>query len=116
MNKGKKEYSEDDVICHRCIKDYALREIFESEGSKEVCALCGMKNVGVTVRELAGIVDPIIRENFKLGHFERRYGSGDDDGYWEEQQGEDLSYVLQEILGQYGQVLVDIEHSYFYRR
>lgn len=100
MAHEKSKYDEDDAICVECIEDHDLRELIKAEGSKGKCALCGNENMSVTIKELAEIIDPYIREHFAHGKYERRYGSGDDDGYWEEQQGEDLSYVMQEMLGQ----------------
>lgn len=94
------KYDEDDAICVACIDDSGLRELIKAEGSKATCALCGNNNISVTIMELAKIVDPYVREHFHHGGYIRRYGSGDDDSYWEEQQGEDLSYVIQEMLGQ----------------
>src|SRR5438093_10673411 len=101
MAKPEKEFDEDDAVCVDCIEDDAVREIVKSEGAKQVCAVCGRKNVAVSIKDLARIIDPYVREHYQPGPFERRYGAGDDDGYWEERQGEDLSYVTQEIVGQY---------------
>jgi hypothetical protein len=100
MVRKKSKYDENDAICVECIEDHGLRDLIKTEGSKRICVLCGNKNMSVTIKELADIIDPYIREHFTHGGYERRYGAGDDDGYWEEQQGEDLSYVIQEILGQ----------------
>lgn len=101
MAETKKTYDEDDVVCVDCIEDDALREIVKSEGTKQGCSVCENKNVAVSIKDLARIIDPYMREHYQPGPFERRYGPGDDDGYWEEQQGEDLSFALQDITGQY---------------
>ena len=100
MAEAQKEFDEDDFVCVDCIEDDALREIIQSHGAKQVCAVCGDTNVAVSIKELAQIVDPYVREHYQPGPYERRYGPGDDDGYWEEQQGEDLDFVLQDITGQ----------------
>lgn len=98
---GKKDHSADDMICLQCITDRKLREIINSEGSKKTCCICGKRNIGITIKKLAEIIDPVFRAHFAPGEFERVYGDGDGDSYWEERQGEDLSYVLQELLGQH---------------
>lgn len=94
------KYDEDDAVCVGCIEDAALRDLVESEGQEDACAICGKTNVCVTIKHLAEIIDPYIREHYAHGRFERRYGSGDDDGWWEEQQGDDLSFVVQDMIGQ----------------
>jgi hypothetical protein len=94
------QFDIDDVICQECIEDRGLRECLRSEGSEATCSLCGNENISVTIVELAAIIDPVLRQHFMHGEFVRRYGPGDDDRYWEEQQGIDLSSVLQELLGQ----------------
>jgi hypothetical protein len=96
----KKTYDEDSAVCFKCIEDTVLREYVRTEGEKQVCVECGKSNRAVSVKDLASFIDPVIREHFKPGHFERRYGSGDDDSYCEEQQGDDLSYIVQEVVGQ----------------
>ncbi len=103
-------YDEDDAVCVACIEDLALRELVQAEGTKQNCVECGESNVAISIKDLASLIDPFIREHYRHGPFERRYGPADDDGYWEEQQGEDLSNVLQEVVGQYfdfNDVLVD---------
>jgi hypothetical protein len=71
---------------------------------------CGKKNSAISIKDLAALIDPYIRAHYRPGPHERRFGEGDDDSYWEEQQGEDLSSVVQEVVGQYfefTEVLVD---------
>ncbi len=98
---GQKDHSEEDMICLKCITDRKLREIINSAGSKKTCCICGKRNIGITIKELAEIIDPVFRAHFAPGESERVYEDGDGDRYWEEQQGEDLSYVLQELMGQH---------------
>jgi hypothetical protein len=101
MAETKKTYDEDDAVCIDCIEDDALRELVRSEGKKQVCVECGEKNTAVSIKDLAAFIDPYMREHYRPGPYERRYGPGDDDSYREEQQGEDLSYVVQDVIGQY---------------
>jgi hypothetical protein len=101
MAEPAKNYDEDDAVCVDCIEDEALRELVEAEGHDQICVECGERNTAVSIKDLAALIDPYIREHYEPGPYERRYGAGDDDSYWEEQQGEDLSSVVQDIVGQY---------------
>lgn len=100
MPEPEKTYHEDDAVCVDCIEDEALRELVRAEGHDQACVECGKANTAVSIKDLAALIDPYIRENYKPGPYEPQYGSVDDDSYVEEQQGEDLSYVLQDIVGQ----------------
>jgi len=95
------KYDEDDAVCFACIEDVALCELVRAEGYDQTCVECGEERTAVSIKCLAALIDPYIREHYKPGPFERRYGTGDDDSYWEEQRGEDLSSVVQDIVGQY---------------
>jgi len=101
MTPEKKIYDEDDAICVECIEDDGLRELVRSEGEKQECSVCGDEDLAVSIKGLAEILDPYLREHYRHGHLERRYGRGDDDSYIEEQQGEDLDFIIQEMTGQY---------------
>jgi uncharacterized CHY-type Zn-finger protein len=100
MQIKKQGYTEDDVICFKCIEDHALRVLIKSEGTQRTCVLCGQKNTGVTIEEFAKIIDPVFRTHFGHGKFVRQYDPDHDNSYYEEQQGDDLSWVLQELLRQ----------------
>ena len=101
MTEPVKKYNEDDAVCIACIDDGALRELVRAEGYNQACVECGEERTAVSIKCLAVLIDPYIREHYKHGPFERRYGAGDDDSYCEEQRGEDLSSVVQDIAGQY---------------
>ncbi len=101
MAEPTKLYDENDAVCVDCIEDEALRELVQAEGSNQACVECGETNTAVSIKNLAAIIDPYIREHYEPGPYERRYSTGDDDSYWEEQQGDDLSYVVQDVVGQY---------------
>lgn len=93
-------YDEQDSVCIECIEDHGLREHVKSEGRKDKCVLCGKGRNSVTIRELAVLIDPVIRDNFAPGDMIDRFGPKDESPY-QEQEGEDLSYVLQTVTGQY---------------
>jgi len=99
MAESAKTYDEDDAVCVECIEDDALRELVRAEGEKQLCVECGEKNIAVSIKDLAEIIDPYIRDHYEPGPYERQFGA--DDTEWEEQRGEDLTYVVQEIVGQY---------------
>ena len=101
MAKPVKNYDEDDAVCVNCIEDEALRELVRAEGHDQACVECGERSTAVSIKDLAALIDPYIREHYEPGPYDRRYGAGDDDSYWEEQQGEDLSSVVQDVVGQY---------------
>jgi len=100
MGEPEKTYHEDDAVCVDCIEDEALRELVREEGCGQACVECGKTNTAVSIKELAALIDPYIREHYKPGPYEPQYGSVDDDSYVEEQQGEDLSHVVQDVVGQ----------------
>jgi len=101
MSKPVKTYNEDDAVCIDCIEDGALRELVREQGDVQACVECGNRNIAISIKDLAVLIDPYIRGHYKPGPYERRFGDGEDDSYWEEQQGEDLSDVVQELVGQY---------------
>ena len=88
-------------VCWSCIEDEELSAIIKSEGNTATCCLCRKRRRALSLTELAVVIDPVIREYFRHGSYRRRYGPGDDDSYDEVQEGDDLSWVLQEVLGQY---------------
>lgn len=101
MAEPEKTYHEDDAVCVDCIEDEALRELVRAEGHDHTCVECGETNTAVSIKDLAALIDPYIREHYEPGPYEPQYGSVDDDSHWEEQQGDDLSHVVQDIVGQY---------------
>lgn len=72
------------AICTKCIEDEHLRKFVQIEGSFVECSAChGAEEKGFTVEQLCAFLDPLIRRNF-----------GPDE------EGEPLSSVVQEVLGQ----------------
>lgn len=89
------------AICWNCIDDSYLKSMVKKEGQRATCMACnGFRRKAITLTELGELLDPIVRQHFRLGEHIRVFTSDDDDyGHWE-QQGDDLSYVLQTVLGQ----------------
>ncbi|MBI5543784.1 MAG: RES domain-containing protein [Deltaproteobacteria bacterium] len=82
----------DDNVCCDCIQDHALKARISARGAPEVCVLCGLTtNPAISIQDLAGLMYPIIEEHFIQA------GNAIDG----EPLGDDLSWVVQEILGQY---------------
>lgn len=88
------------AVCWKCIEDEYLKEIVRKQGEVDQCYLCdGENEKAFTSVDLAKILDPIIREHFAQGPDVRRFGEDDQD--WWEQEGDPLSFHLQEVIGQY---------------
>lgn len=90
----------DTGVCWHCIEDKYLREIIRDQGKPLECSVCNATRNGFTVDELGEQLEPIIRENYQLGEDVRVFSVNDDKDGWE-QEGDPLSDVVQEILGQY---------------
>jgi hypothetical protein len=89
----------DNAVCFECIEDFYLKTIVEEEGKPLVCSVCGkVKNNAITIEELGKLMEPIMREHFSLGPEIKKFG--EDDSEWYEQEGDSLSWVVQEVLGQ----------------
>lgn len=88
------------AVCYSCIEDPYLREIIKAEGEMLQCSACGESDrQAITVQRLGEIMEPIMREHFQLGPDVKQFGENDSE--WREQEGDDISYVVQEVLGQY---------------
>ena len=80
-----------------------MKEIIRGQGEELSCTVCGdASRKALTVDALGELLGPIIREHYEQGAEVRRWGESDNDrDDWWEQEGEDLSFVVQEVLGQY---------------
>lgn len=90
------------AVCWECIDDEYLKQHIKADGEPLECSVCG--DVGenaISVEDLGKLLEPIIREHFSLGEVNKVFNGEDDDkGSWE-QEGEPLSWAVQEVLGQY---------------
>ncbi len=88
------------AVCWGCVEDEFLKEIIRDKGHHRLCSACKKKHRTFTMDELGGELAPIIREHFVQGEQVMSMGPGDDDHSWE-QEGDPLSDIVQEVLGQY---------------
>lgn len=89
------------AVCYDCVEDEHLKEIILNDGEPIECSVChGVDNNAITVGQLGKLMEPILREHFSLGQEYKKFGEDDDNDWWE-QEGESLSSVVQEVLGQY---------------
>jgi hypothetical protein len=84
-------------ICLQCIGDDALRSRLSDQSRKAACAYCHARRKGVPLEELAEIVDEPLRAYLQRGGSVPRFSADSDSPYFE-QEGEELSWVLQEEL------------------
>lgn len=88
------------AICFECFEDEYLKDIVLHGGEHIECAVChGNSKNAITIEELGKLMEPIMREHFRLGQEVKKFGENDSE--WWEQRGESLSWVVQELLGQY---------------
>jgi hypothetical protein len=88
------------AICYACVEDSYLSEIIKEEGKNIKCSVCHeSEHEAVTVHQLGKIIEPVMREHFKLGDSVKKFGREDEE--WWGQDGDDLSDIVQEVLGQY---------------
>ena len=87
-------------VCYDCIEDSYLSDIVQSEGQNCRCAVCSSTNRhAISIVRLGEILEPIMRQNLELG--ENRPVFYDDDSIGYEQNGDSISFWVQEFLGQY---------------
>lgn len=88
------------AVCWRCIEDEYLKKMIQEDGTPEECSICTRTDGNAFgPDELAGVLDPIMQEYFARGPEVKKFG--DDDSEWYEQEGDPLSYHLQEVIGQF---------------
>jgi hypothetical protein len=87
-------------VCSKCIEDEYLKEIVDRDGERGKCSVCNEKRRVFRTEELGELLEPIIREHFSQGQEVRRFSEDDDKDWWE-QEGDDLNWVVEEVLGQY---------------
>jgi hypothetical protein len=82
------------TICWKCFDDKYLSKIVKKNGERLRCSVCGGTRKAFTVERLGELLEPILREHIELG---RQIGDSED-GY--EQSGDDLSYWVQDVVGE----------------
>ena len=92
----------DGALCSECSTDKFLASIIEADGELIECSICKKDvNKAMSVEELGKLIEPILREHFQPGDMVRTIGEGDDDPMYDEQQGEDMASIVQEVIGDY---------------
>lgn len=88
------------AICSDCASDPHLKRIIEQQEDRCECSVCGStENPTITVSELGKLIEPIMREHFCPGPQVMKFGEDDKD--WWEQEGEPMSWAVQQVLGEY---------------
>lgn len=88
------------AICVQCANDVHLKILIEENSEELQCSVCGESDSpAISVTELGKFIEPILRQHFQLGPTVRMFGEDDKD--WWEQDGEPISWAVQEVLGQY---------------
>lgn len=94
------EVEDELAVCWGCVDDAYLKQIIRCEGKRRTCSVCNRRiRNAYTVEQLGKLMEPILREYFSHGEAVKRFGV--DDKEWWEQEGDDLSWVVQEVLGQH---------------
>jgi hypothetical protein len=86
------------AVCSHCVEDDYLKKLIREDGEAGECDLCHKnRKKTFSADKLAEILDPIIREHFAPGPEVKHFG--EDDSEWYEQEGDPLSFHVQEIIG-----------------
>lgn len=88
------------AICVQCAEDVHLKKLIKENAESIECSICGEFDLpAISVSKLGRLIEPIMREHFQPGPSVRKFGEDDKD--WWEQEGELISWTVQEVLGQY---------------
>lgn len=88
------------AICVECANDVYLKRLIQEHSNDVVCSVCSKSSsptIGIT--QLGKLIEPIMREHFQQGPTVRIFGDDDKDSW--KQEGEPISWIVQEVLGQY---------------
>jgi hypothetical protein len=85
-------------ICLECIEDSALRDLLQSHSHQVRCKYCGQSGRGVSIEELASVVDEPLRQCLRQGGEVQHFTIESDSPHYE-QEGDDLTLFIQEELG-----------------
>jgi hypothetical protein len=89
------------AVCWKCVEDKYLSKQVKREGERLKCSVCDKTRKSFSVEHLGEVLAPVLREHIRPGDEIPEIGMGDDDHINYKQQGDPLSYWVQEILGQY---------------
>jgi hypothetical protein len=82
------------IVCWKCFDDEYLSKIVKKDGERLRCSVCRKTRKAFTVERLGELLEPILEQHIKRG---RQIGD-QEDGY--EQSGDDLSFWVQEVVGE----------------
>ncbi|MEN5264807.1 RES family NAD+ phosphorylase [Stenotrophomonas sp. TWI587] len=89
----------EDGLCEGCVEDDFLRDQSIEEGKVVACTECDQQAVGITLKDLGRLLEPLLRQYYVVGdEYRTSTGGGDDEGYMS-QSGESLSAIIEERLG-----------------
>lgn len=83
-------------VCYKCLEDSFLKARVKSEGRVDNCHFCGTRAMSVTIEMLSEWVAEVLDEHFRLGPTFPI--SDEDDHTYYEQEGEDLNFIVSEII------------------
>lgn len=88
-------------ICRKCIADDFLRAEIDANAEVVDCSECSQKRRGISIEDLGRRLESILRQYYVAGESTKHFASADDDnGSWQ-QLGDDLSDIVQDVLGEY---------------
>jgi hypothetical protein len=87
------------AVCWNCVNDEHLKAIIQEKGEVQPCSECETSTrKAFTAEDLAELLDPILQEHYAHGEEVQQFGADDD--HWWEQEGDPLSHIVQEALGE----------------
>jgi hypothetical protein len=87
------------AVCWNCVDDEYLKAIIREKGEVQPCSECDTSTrKAFTAEDLAELLDPILQEHYAHGEEIQQFGADDD--HWWEQEGDPLSHIVQEALGE----------------
>ncbi len=94
-------------ICLECIGDEALRKLVAERAEELKCTYCSGDGAGLSIDQLAELVDEYLRQYLCFGKYEPRLSDDSERTEWE-QHGDPLAWLLQEELEIEEQVAEDL--------
>jgi RES domain len=88
----------DEFVCRECVTDEYLWAAVRDQAERRTCKTCGNRRISAPLAVVADQVDSVFREHVQIGETYKAFGLDDDRGWWQ-QQGDEPSLLLQEIVG-----------------
>lgn len=87
-------------ICRNCIADDFLKEEIDDAAELVNCTECSRTRKGISIEALGRRLEAVLRKYYVAGETYKHYDGVDDDrGTWQ-QHGEQLSDIIQDVLGE----------------